>query len=348
MRNSLPTPNPILRSQKNYSASPDVRLPPPPLPLSGMHACVMCKVRCDAELAWFAEQFCWNRHQNVYYECRIETGRKPNAAPACSAPRARIGRRSEHHSSLERVWRGNLVGSTSVNILTERPSKPHLARNLHACTHRTTYESGSLPAHYSVGVQLTAFTPLFYLPPRLCRRLSYESRRACTMGRISCAVRAYNALCAECGDAGKAFSLSAGHGPAPWGQLDPCKWVVGASTKRTAATFISMFGSSGFNPNQHRPSNQWDSAGEKLHLRAADIKQLLVAGIRTVEELHGTLSLHALHRSLISGTQLVHDADGECKACKIECSELYAALNPSMPKGGRPAKKLRAGKAAGT
>jgi hypothetical protein len=146
MRNSLPTPNPILRSQKNYSASPDVRLPPPPLPLSGMHACVMCKVRCDAELAWFAEQFCWNRHHNVYYECRIETGRKPNAAPACSAPRARIGRRSEHHSSLERVWRGNLVGSTSVNILTERPSKPHLARNLHACTHRTTYESGSLPA----------------------------------------------------------------------------------------------------------------------------------------------------------------------------------------------------------
>ena len=198
MRNSLPTPNPILRSQKNYSASPDIRLPPPPLPLSDMHACGMCKVRCDAELAWFAEQFCWNRHHNVYYECRIETGRKPNAAPACSPPRARIGRRSEHHSSLERVWRGNLVGSTSVNILSERPSKPHLARNRNIGRHMIRLITGSLLGRGTAhSIHASLLPAASTLPPALVRisRTAKGAARVHNGSHIVCRACVQRTMC---------------------------------------------------------------------------------------------------------------------------------------------------------
>ena len=63
-------------------------------------------MRYDAEIARFGEQFCWNRHYKVYYECRIETGWKPNAAPASSPARARVSRRSRQRSPANIAEKG--------------------------------------------------------------------------------------------------------------------------------------------------------------------------------------------------------------------------------------------------
>ena len=171
---------------------------------------------------------------------------------------------------------------------------------------------------------------------RTCRALR---RRAAAMGRMCCAVHRYNALCAECGEAGRAFSTSDGDGPPPWGQLDPGNCIAGASTKRTAITFISMFGSAGLSTNSDRPSNPYHSAGQKLLMAAAGVKQALLTGRTTVNKLHVALSLHALQSSVLRGTSQLHTVDGECEACKVECTELYFALNPAVSKGGRPAKR---------
>ena len=159
-----------------------------------------------------------------------------------------------------------------------------------------------------------------------------------SMGRDLCAVRAFGALCAECGPAGKEYSKSLGYGPPPAFPSDPLRCCEGATTKRTAETFIEMFGSNGLTQDAARRSNPWNSAGQKLHLRAADVKRAVLSGVFSMQQLHAKLSWAAWNASVLRGTTLVHSTDGPCAACQIFCPDEYAALTPQLGRPGPPSK----------
>jgi len=152
-----------------------------------------------------------------------------------------------------------------------------------------------------------------------------------------CAVRAYGALCAECGEDGKRYSESASPGVAPWGMLESAtSLVAGAAPKRTATVFIAMFGADGLKADK---DGRWKTAADRLHMRAADVKGYLLAG-SDERALHAALSLHACKQAREGGVLLAHAVDGACQACLQQCPQMLAALKPaSQNKGGRPAKK---------
>ena len=160
------------------------------------------------------------------------------------------------------------------------------------------------------------------------------------MGRAECVVRAYGALCAECGPAGTAFNLSSGDGPVPWTYTASDRLCPGATTKRTVETFIQIFGDVGLTRDSNRPSNPLHTAGQKLHLNAARIKTYLERNPDVVQ-LHSQVSIHSWRLGVQRGSQFVHAADGPCEACKIFCPQIYAVLNPAVPTGGKPPGKKR-------
>jgi hypothetical protein len=188
-------------------------------------------------------------------------------------------------------------------------------------------------------------------PPRTFEReaprlRSYAPARKMTTGRSHCAVRAFNALCAECGDAGKRYSCAAA-GVAPWSHdavvAQTMALCPGANAQRTVNTFAEMFGWSSL--AQDADGKRWTGAADKLHQRSADVKKALAAGKCSVEQLHGALSIHAMKAGVLHGTAAVdtaHTASGECPACAIHFPREYAALQPQIiSKGGRPPKKQR-------
>ncbi len=157
--------------------------------------------------------------------------------------------------------------------------------------------------------------------------------------RSLCAVRAYGALCAEAGDAGKAYSLAAQPGSPPWAGSDPMRLLPGASAKRTVQTFASMFGEGTL---QLDADGRWTGAAAQLHQRGADVKKALKAGCCTEQQLHGKLSWAAWNACALRGTTLIHAASGECAVCAAHLPQEYDALKPQLGgKGGRPPKKQR-------
>ena len=163
--------------------------------------------------------------------------------------------------------------------------------------------------------------------------------------RSLCAVHAFGAFCAECGDAGKVYSCAAA-GTAPWSTDAVTSNVMelcpGASAKRTVETFASMFGWSSVKADA---DGKLKGAAFKLHQRSADVKQALARGAASVQQLHATLSVHALQASQLHGTGLVHTHSGACPACAAHLPLEYAALQPQLAKAGPPCKKKRAGRA---
>ena len=161
------------------------------------------------------------------------------------------------------------------------------------------------------------------------------------MLRSQCAVRAYGALCAECGPAGKAYSMASSPEAPPWAWDGHMSLVQGATTRRTVETFGEMFGLGGLKQDN---DGQWKGAAHKLHLRASDVKRVIDEGY-DVQALHETLSWHAWNKQmrLLPSATIEHAADGPCHACELYCAEAYEALAPKTGgKRGRPAKKARA------
>ena len=157
---------------------------------------------------------------------------------------------------------------------------------------------------------------------------------------MECAVMAFNALCAEHGPQGKAYSMAAEPDAPPWSWDDPMVLCPGATPRRTVETFVSMFGDEGLKMDT---SGRCQSAAEKLHKRAAHVKKVIDAGYDELQ-LHSKLSWHAWNcaTSCLQRGTVKHAHTGPCVACQIYCPEEYEALKPQKAAAGRPPKQKRA------